>query len=197
MWRTRLSCPAIVQLASYFELRQLAHFIGGHAKYYTVAGFGELALGTATSLPPKPSTPPVLMWMAVTLLSRVVTLCTAPNLVPSEEVTARPTRELSAAGADADLSPGELRAGFSVGSAGLVAGCGIGAVGWVAEGDVLGGAGVCVWATAESSGMPASSHCPQQANSLEHSHVSILFPLVPQTTELHRLRSSSLCAVYF
>src|SRR5262245_2965093 len=107
--------------------------------------------GTSTTLPPKPRKPPVLKRMALTLPSGPASmLCTDPNLLPSEEKTARPIIGFLAGAADCLLVDGIV--GDFGGSLGFIPVGGVGAGSGLAAGGVLwvSGAGVCVWAAAAS-----------------------------------------------
>src|SRR5262245_36131980 len=107
--------------------------------------------GTSTTLPPKPRKPPVLKRMALTLPSGAAsTLCTDPNLLPSEEKTDRPIIGFLLGAAACLLVDGmvELFGGslgfMPVGGVGAGSGLAAGGGVWVS------GAGVCVWAAAPS-----------------------------------------------
>src|SRR5262245_44024717 len=105
----------------------------------------NLPSGISTSLPPNPRKPPVLRRMALALPSGpVVTLCTAPSLLPSDEKTLRPIIGFFAGAADClSVVPGVML-GLDGFMAGLGDGVGAGS-GFAAGGAVwVSGAGVCV-----------------------------------------------------
>src|SRR5262245_20579746 len=112
----------------------------------------NLPSGTSTSLPPKPRKPPVLKRIAFTLPSGPAsTLCTDPSLLPSEEKMLRPIMGFLAGAADCLLPDGMV--GLFGGSVGFMpVGGVVGAGSGLAAGGVVcvSGAGVCVWAAAES-----------------------------------------------
>src|SRR5262245_14128134 len=115
----------------------------------------------ATSLAPKPKKPPVLIWMLLTEPSGpVLTRCTVPTLLPSDEITAKRISGLASRGAVADLpvAPGWVAAGGAGPCSGRAAGGG-------ALGE--GGLGVGVCAVAGSHGAPArTTHAPTRRTSL-------------------------------
>src|SRR5262245_61583801 len=103
----------------------------------------------ATSLAPKPKNPPVLRWRLLTEPSGpVLTLCTVPTLLPSDENTAMRISGLVEPGAVADFSavPGCV----APGACGICSGRPLG-------GGALGAGGLVAWvcATTGSHGVPA------------------------------------------
>src|SRR5262245_55993927 len=59
----------------------------------------NLSSGMAAIWPPKPRKPPTLTPMVTLLPGPVTTLCTAPRLVPSDDLAVSPTKSVAAAAA--------------------------------------------------------------------------------------------------
>src|SRR5262249_57163801 len=59
----------------------------------------NLSSGMATMWAPKPRKPPTLTPMVTLLPGPVTTLCTAPKLVPSDDLAVSPTKSVAAAAA--------------------------------------------------------------------------------------------------
>src|SRR5262245_53076960 len=140
----------------------------------------------ATSLAPKPRNPPVLIWMLLTEPSGpVLTRCTVPTLLPSDEITAKRISGLASRGAAADLpvAPGWAAAGGAGSGSGRAAG-----------GGALGEGGLSAWlcAAAGSNGAPArTTQAPTRRTNLRCDMARSPSHWTCSTTVLERPGSSS------